>query len=95
MVLSHHVYHAIHHNLTTNYQPKNVTFFKTPLKNTCKNVQNPPSTTHIFFLECKQRGLIESNSTPIEIEKPLLQFRTSRQRNSRESVRPCRRNESL
>jgi hypothetical protein len=43
-----HVYHAIHHNLTTKTPPLQTTFPKTPLKNIGKTTKTAPPPRHIF-----------------------------------------------
>jgi hypothetical protein len=44
-----HVYHAIHHNLTTNSPQKFTTISKTPLKNTSKSAKKAPLHHASFF----------------------------------------------
>jgi hypothetical protein len=48
---SHHVYHAFHHDFTSELPSKNTHFFKTPLKNACKNSKTAPPGPQIFFLQ--------------------------------------------
>jgi len=47
--LTNHVYHAIHHKLTTKKPPLYTAFFKTTLKNTGKVRAFPHAATLTFF----------------------------------------------
>jgi len=51
---THHVYHAIHHNFTTQKTLLRTTFCKTTLKNISKSRASPPTTTPAFFPQIKQ-----------------------------------------
>jgi hypothetical protein len=46
-----HVYHAIHHRLTTKTPPLRTTFSKTTLKNTSKTASFAPRPRPEFFLK--------------------------------------------
>jgi hypothetical protein len=46
---THHVYHATHHNFTTQKPPLCTAFCKTTLKNINKSSAFPPATTPAFF----------------------------------------------
>jgi hypothetical protein len=48
---THHVYHAIHHNFTTQKPPLRTTFCKTTLKNISESRAFPLATTPAFFPE--------------------------------------------
>jgi hypothetical protein len=48
---THHVYHAIHHNFTTQKPPLRATFCKTTLKSISKSGAFPRVTTPTFFPE--------------------------------------------
>jgi hypothetical protein len=69
MVLNHHVYHAIHHDLTTNLPSKKHHFSRNPPQKRPRNRKNPPLTGPQNFI--KNIELIEPDSKPIEREKPL------------------------